>query len=127
MKIKIFLMMLLIIMPTWAIIGCLKKEGFLEGHVSIGPLCPVEPCNINQHQLEKIYDARNISIYSENKILVKHIKLTKTGDYKVALNPGRYVVDTIHGIGGSKDLPKEIKIESGKIIRLNIDIDTGIR
>jgi hypothetical protein len=46
----------------------------------------------------------------------------------VELNPGRYIVDTDNiGIGGSKDLPKEVKIESGKTIKLNINIDTGIR
>lgn len=119
----------MIIMST-LVIGCIRQEerGLLEVSVSIGPLCPVEPCDITPKQLEKMYEGIKIFIYSENKILVKEIKLDNTGNYKVELNPGRYIVDTDNiGIGGSKDLPKEVNIESGKTIKLNINIDTGIR
>ncbi len=130
MKIKIILpvVVMIIISTLVIIIGCIRQEeGFLEGQVSIGPLCPVEPCNITSEQLEKIYDARKIFIYSDDT-LVKEIKLNKTGNYKVELNPGKYMVDIDQfGIGGSKDLPKEVKIESGKTIKLDINIDTGIR
>ena len=49
--------------------------------------------------------------------------------YRVTLKPGTYVVDLIRvrGIGGSKDLPFTVEIQSGKTVRLDISIDTGIR
>ena len=124
-----------IIISSGLITGCIQKEniqkekGILEGHVSIGPLCPVEPCNITSENLRKVYEATKIFIYSEDrKSLIKEISLNSTGNYKVELDPGMYVLDTEHiGIGGSKDLPKNIRIETGKTTILDIDIDTGIR
>ena len=104
-----------------------KEKGILEGHVSIGPLCPVEPCNITSENLQKVYDATKIFVYSKDrKSYVKEISLNSTGNYKVELNPGIYVLDTDH-IGIGKDIPKEVRIETGKTTILNISIDTGIR
>lgn len=124
--------MIMIIISTLVTIDCVQQEpGFIEGRVTIGPLCPVEPCNVNPEQLEKMYETRKISIYSEDKILVKEVKLNKIGYYKVELNPGSYIVDMDNvnggfGIGGS-NLPKDVKVESGDTIKLDINIDTGIR
>ncbi len=107
----------------------LKDVGFLEGKVEIGPLCPVEPCNLTQDQIAQAYEARKIIVFaSDRSSIVAIVSLDPTGNYKVALNPGRYIVDINRiGMDSSADVPKEIEIESGKTVRLDIRIDTGIR
>jgi len=70
--------------------GCLEndaginsKTGFLEASVTIGPLCPVEPCEIPDAQKTEIYSARKIQIYTENrKNLVKELR----GCLKIQIN-----------------------------------------
>jgi len=48
--------------------------------------------------------------------------------YRVELEPGVYTVDINHiGIDYSSDVPKQIEIVSGVTVRLDINIDTGIR
>ena len=106
--------------------------GYLEGHVTIGPICPVEregvPCPVPP----EAYAARDIRTWQEQK-LVATAKLSDTGYYWLALRPGRYWVDIIGTCTSAfsceriTGVPKEIEIERGKTIRLDIDIDTGIR
>jgi hypothetical protein len=50
------------------------------------------------------------------------------GNYQGELPVGTYVIDINRlGIDHAEGLPKEIEIASGVIIRIDIDIDTGIR
>jgi len=113
------------------IAGCVAEgqKGTLQGHVIIGPLCPVEPCNVTQEQIENAYASRKILIYDAGRqTILEEADIGKDGNYRIELNPGNYVVDIARaGIGGSKDLPRNIKIDAGKTITLNTDIDTGIR
>ncbi|MGB8217440.1 MAG: hypothetical protein WCE94_09070 [Candidatus Methanoperedens sp.] len=112
------------------IAGCVQREtGVLQGHVRIGPLCPVEPCRISPDQMEKVYDLRKILIYDENRqSLLEEVQIDKNGSYMVNLAPGNYVVDINRiGIDRSAQVPGKINIESGKTVVLDISIDTGIR
>ena len=105
------------------------SQGFLEGRVVIGPLCPVEPCDLSPEQIAKIYEERKIIVYTSEKLsIVTIISLDQTGEYRAALNPGKYIVDINRmGMDSSDDVPKEIAIEPGMVVRLDIQIDTGIR
>jgi len=48
--------------------------------------------------------------------------------YRVALEPGVYMVDINHtGVDSSGDVPATVEISSGTTFKLDIDIDTGIR
>ena len=106
----------------------LKNTGYLEGEVEIGPLCPVEPCNLSQDQIEQAYMARKIVIYTLDKATtVSTISLDSSGKYRIALARGSYIVD-INRIGiDSANLPDEVTIRTGEITELDIQIDTGIR
>ena len=60
--------------------------------------------------------------------LVQQVDIDCDGRYVVKLDPGIYNVDINRlGIDFSGDVPKEIEIDSGLTVRLEIDIDTGIR
>ncbi len=111
--------------------GCLQGgagTGTLVGQVSIGPLCPVEPCAISHDQLVAAYAARPITISTTYGSRVTTVTADPESGYSVALNPGTYIVDIPHqGIAGSRELPATVTIHNGEIVRLDISIDTGIR
>lgn len=105
----------------------IQANGTLTGNVSIGPLCPVEPCSISHDQIVAAYNARPITITTVGGTVVGSVTADPETGYTISLPPGTYVIDTRHnGIGGS-DLPKTITIHAGETVRLNISIDTGIR
>jgi hypothetical protein len=102
--------------------------GTLTGNVSIGPLCPVEPCTVPHDRLVAAYAARPITISTPAGSVVASVIADPETGYTVALKPGTYVVDIPHqGIGGSPELPKTVTLRSGEKVRLDISIDTGIR
>jgi hypothetical protein len=105
-----------------------NKTGTLTGKVSIGPLCPVEPCTIPHDRLVAAYAAHPITISTPDGIVVTTVTADPESGYTVALKPGTYVVAIPkQGIGGSPELPATVTIRSGETVVLNISIDTGIR
>jgi hypothetical protein len=105
-----------------------NKTGTLTGNVSIGPLCPVEPCTIPHDRLVAAYAAHPITISTPDGIVVTTVTADPESGYTVALKPGTYVVAIPkQGIGGSPELPATVTIRSGETVVLNISIDTGIR
>jgi hypothetical protein len=125
-----------IIVVTGILSGCFinlddenPRYGLLFGNVSIGPLYPVEPCNLSEDFIEEVYDARKIIIYKEDSsTVVRTLDIDDNHIYKTNLVPGHYIVDINHlGIDHSGDVPKAITISADEVIQLDIDIDTGIR
>ena len=105
-----------------------SRTGTLTGNLTIGPLCPVEPCTISHDQIIAAYEAWPIVITTSGGDFIGSVTADPVSGYSVALSPGTYVVDIRRqGIGGSGDLPKTITIRHGETVRLDISIDTGIR
>jgi len=103
-------------------------SGTLTGNVSIGPLCPVEPCTISHDRLVAAYAAYPITVSGPGGTVITSVTADPETGYAMFLKPGTYVVDIPHqGTGGSRDLPKTVAIRSGETVRLDIAIDTGIR
>lgn len=113
--------------------GCVQTgngqgNGTLTGTVSIGPLCPVEPCSIAPERLAAAYEARPLTVSAQDGKPVASVVADPVTGYSVSLPPGIYIVDIPHqGIGGSVELPKTVTIRSGETVRLDISVDTGIR
>lgn len=104
--------------------------GYLTGHVTIGPLQPVQRAGVPPATpAPEVYAARSIDIFqADGATLVANLKINSDGTYHIALSPGDYVVALARsGIDRARGLPKTITIESGKTVQLDIDIDTGIR
>ena len=118
------------------LIGCSNtpEKGLLHGNVNIGPISPVEQPGQTTILRCDIYDARKILIFdkSGNKLL-EQVNIECNAEenytrYRVELEPGIYIVDINRiGVDSSSDVPKQIEIQSGITVRLDIDIDTGIR
>ncbi len=110
--------------------GELRASGFLKGTVTIGPLCPVEPCTISPEQLAAVYAARKVIVYTPDRtVVVKELSLDQNnGGYSAELEAGQYIVDINHiGIDRSPDVPKTVTIGPGQTVTLDIAIDTGLR
>ena len=116
--------------------GCEKtanqETGFLEGVISIGPICPVEtdPPGPGCLPTAETYKAYPVSIWTSNgRRKIAQLNPALDGSYKTELEPGNYLVKlgtVSKGIGNS-NLPAEVTITSQEKTVLNIDIDTGIR
>ena len=107
-----------------------QQMGTLEGHVAIGPLVPV----VREGESEptpapELYASRQIVIYAQDgRTEITRVQIDAKGNYRVTLPVGTYVVDINHvGIDRGIDLPKTVEIVSGRITRLDVEIDTGIR
>jgi hypothetical protein len=133
----LFIMVLVLVTIAVAVVlngggipmGPAAANATLTGNVSVGPLCPVEPCTLSHDQLVAAYAARPIGIAKPGGAVIASVIADPDTGYAVSLRPGTYTIVDIHhlGIGGSRDLPKTITLRSGETVWLNISIDTGIR
>ena len=109
--------------------GGAQPPGILEGVVTIGPLTPVQTSGEQPPVPPEVYAARKIMVYAaQGDRLVAQVDISGDGTYRVELSPDSYTVDINRGgIDRSADVPVRVDIVSGGTVRLNIDIDTGIR
>ena len=103
--------------------------GILEGNVTIGPLCPVEPCHVSPDVLAQAFEARKIIVTPLDppggSITVP---IGPTGHYEATLPAGTYRVDINHaGIDRSSQVPATVTVHAGARVQMDISIDTGIR
>ncbi len=120
--------------------GFVEEPSILQGTVTIGPLCPVEPCDLPPEQIAAIYMARKVIVYEQRtETKVTEANLGKDGKYSFDLDPGVYTVDVSDAGGNALPLdpaerprignatPQEVEIRAGEIFVVDFDIDTGIR
>lgn len=115
--------------------GCDKNiqvPGYLEGKISIGPLCPVEhdPPDPGCLPTAETYRVYPIGIFfPDGKHRITQITPALDGTFRIELDPGKYLVilESAHFRIGSSNLPAEVDIISQNKTILDIDIDTGIR
>ena len=102
------------------------QNGTLEGHITIGPICPVEtnPPNPDCEPSEQTYAAYKIGVFSVTGEKITEFNGDRYGNYKVELPEGRY---RLNQLGGLLKYSAEIEIVANETRRVDIDIDTGIR
>ena len=112
----------------------------MQGKVTIGPLCPVEPCNLPPEQIARIYKARKVIIYEQStKAKIAGANLDQDGEYSISLKPASYIVDITDAEGNELPLesprrpslgnviPRKVEVRQGDKVVVDFDIDTGIR
>ena len=116
--------------------GCDKQNnqgtGFLEGVISIGPICPVEtdPPDPACLPTAETYKAYAVSIWTSNgRKKIAQLNPALNGSYKTELVYGDYLVilENSQNRPGSSNLPVEVSIIPQNKTVLDINIDTGIR
>ncbi len=106
------------------------QNGFLQGKINIGPLCPVEriPPDPRCQPTLETYAAWPIAVYSSNQeIKISDIKPDAAGSYKVELPTGTYIVNFERQTPFARSLPETVIGKKKETTIFNIDIDTGIR
>jgi hypothetical protein len=103
------------------------ETGYVSGHVTIGPNCPVEiqgqPCETPPGA----YKSREVLVYTSDEVTIRYrTHLDETGNYNISVAPGSYFIQiSPAGIGPGEK--KSATVKSGKTTVVNFDIDTGIR
>lgn len=112
--------------PTPSPSPVVNGDGFLRGHVSIGPICPVER---EDHPCRADYANTKVVVYnSASGAFVSRTSVAADGSYIVELAPGTYRVDLETNYGFMhKNLPQIVTVEANEATKLNISLDTGIR
>lgn len=102
-------------------------DGYVTGHVSIGPNCPVERIDQPCKTPPEAYSSREVIVYeSDGATINKKGSIDKEGNYKIALAPGKYFIQVSPaGIRPGEKIPLTVK--SLETTNVNFDIDTGIR
>jgi hypothetical protein len=107
-----------------------STSGTIMGHVSIGPLCPVEPC-----------PGKTPDVYSSHQIVLTptgggrpidlpiYIKINSDGTFRAEVPESNYelTITNCTYLGCRYELPKLIRIEANQTLNVDINIDTGIR
>ena len=99
----------------------------LYGQISIGPLCPVEPCSRTFD-----YSVVNVNVFdAASKNMVAQVSANSGGYYGASLGPGDYLVNVTDAAGNPfgmrQDYTQSVSIQKGHRIELDFSIDTGIR
>ncbi|HZX19700.1 MAG TPA: hypothetical protein VFF13_01655 [archaeon] len=127
---------------AFLLFGCIANQqeqgkGYLQGHITISPLCPVEtnPPDPNCLPNEETYAAYVITVERPNgasisgREKVTEFTADKFGNYKIELEEAEGAEEYSLWYGSIQE-PKFIKrfqIKAGETTNLDIDIDTGIR
>jgi hypothetical protein len=109
-----------------------RESGFLEGTISIGPICPVEtdPPQAGCLPTAETYKAYPVSVWTaDGSIKVAVINPELDGSFKTELAPGNYrvILEKQQNMIGGSNLPMEVTIKPSEKTSINVEIDTGIR
>lgn len=107
--------------------GPLAQYGFIEGKVTVGPFCPVEPPS-GCPPPPGTYTSRRLVLQPSlgKKVLVS---LNETGYFEARVAVGTYEVTLTNCtfLGCSRALPVTVVVKRNQISTVDIEIDTGIR
>jgi len=110
--------------------GKAPPPGFLQGHLHIVSLPPVELADGNPPTVTaQTYAEYPLVVLSgDGKTEITRIAADEKGNYRVALPPGAYVLDVHNRVRKHiRAKPQVFTIVSNQTTRVDMDMDTGIR
>ena len=108
------------------------EPGFVEGHVKIFPLSDVNLYDDtgapNPGNAQPYFEYRLIVRSRQGKKEITQVTVNRNGNYRIELPPGDYILDVL----GAESRPARVKpqpftVVSNQLVRVDMDIDTGIR
>lgn len=110
--------------------GDIAKPGFLEGHLKIISLKEVELAGGTPAKLmaENYTEYPLIILNKNGQKEIARVAPDRDGNYRVSLPSGGYVLD-VQGRrpGGVRATPQPFTVVSGQTVRVDMDVDTGVR
>jgi hypothetical protein len=109
---------------------CAAAPGFLEGHLKIISLKEVELADQTPSKMtaDNYADYPLIILSKAEQKEIARITADRDGNYHVSLPPGDYVLDVQRrGRGPLRAKPQPFTVASNQTVRVDMDIDTGIR
>ena len=105
--------------------------GFVEGHLKIISPREVELANGTPASItaESYAEYPLIILIRDEKKEIARVTADANGNYRLALPPGDYILD-VQGRppkGHVRAKPQRFTVTSNQIVRVDMDIDTGIR
>jgi hypothetical protein len=104
--------------------------GFVEGHLKIVSLKPVELAdgNVEKGTSENYAEFPLIILSQDGQKEVARVTADEKGNYRVALPPGDYILDVQgRGRGHVRAAPQRFTVVSKQTARVDMDMDTGVR
>ena len=98
-------------------------SGTVVGQVTVGPLCPVEPCTSTVNP----YEGREVLFEVPDGTV--HAPLNRDGSFTIQLRAGTYLarLDRCEWLGCNLAFPQQVTVVAGQTVTLRVAIDTGIR
>jgi hypothetical protein len=106
-----------------------EPPGFVEGHLKIISGKEVELADGNAPAITvENYAQYPLSILSRDQKQIAHVTADANGNYRVALPPGDYVLD-VHDRRHRhfRAKPQSFTVVSNQTVRVDMNIDTGVR
>ena len=107
-----------------------EPPGFVEGHLKIISGKEVELAEGNAPAITaKNYAQYPLIILSQSeKKEIARVTADENGNYRTALPPGDYVLDLqAHARGHVRARPQRFTVVSNQTVRVDMNIDTGVR
>ena len=116
-------------------VGCTASNnavppGFMQGHLHVVSPKPVELADGNAPGVKaETYTEYPLIIFSrDRKKEIARVTANRNGNYRVELPPGDYVLDVQgRAPGHVRAKPQPFRVVSNQTVRVDMDIDTGIR
>lgn len=118
------LLILLVAPVVLAACGQPASTARIEGQVLAGPTCPVETPEMD---CDPVPWTGTVRATSESGDIYEDETDTK-GNYAIDLPPGTYTVVAMTGDGAPPTgIPQIVPVSQGQPLRLDLEVDTGIR
>ena len=128
LKYLIFACIFLVLATTGSLNAA--PPGFLEGHLKIVSSKEVELADGNTPtpSAEAYAEYPLIILSQDGKKEIARVTADEKGNYHVALPPGNYVLDVQgRAPGHVRAKPQQFTVVSNQTVRVDMDIDTGVR
>jgi hypothetical protein len=118
---------------TLALFGPARSQptlnGVLQGHLTIASPNEVEPEGGRPAESAAAFFARfPLLVRDDHGKIVGHVVVDRTGNFKIALPPGNYLLDAEGRTRGHLRAKAEpFTIEANRTTRVEMHIDTGVR
>jgi hypothetical protein len=105
-------------------------EGFVEGHLKIIPAKEVELADetASKMTLKNYVDYPLVILSRDKKTEVTHVTADESGNYRIALPPGDYILDCQNRHRRHfRATPQPFTVVANQTVQVDMAIDTGIR